>query len=104
MHLLTIPPGACAPRRICTRRHETALYMLSGEAVTFGTVSDLEQPGGHRSRRRAVLHSRPACRICLPISVSTRHAPRSIARTDPNEQESVVLPSGFGCGGADPRS
>ncbi len=87
MHLLTLPPGERGHAHL-HEHHETALYILSGEAetwygenlqeyLTLGTGDFLYIPAnmphlpGNRSQ------STP-CQIV-------------VARTDPNEQESVVL-------------
>jgi len=86
MHLLTIPPGGRA-RAHMHRDHETAIYVLSGEAVTLHG-DRLE----HRTVTRAGdLFYIPAGVPHLPINLSDGPVSAVIARTDPNEQESVVL-------------
>jgi uncharacterized RmlC-like cupin family protein len=87
MHLLTIPPGVSA-RAHLHENHETAIYVLSGVArMRYG--KDLEQelevatgeflyiPAGMPHRPFNPSESEP----CTAV----------LARTDPNEQESVVL-------------
>jgi uncharacterized RmlC-like cupin family protein len=87
MHLLTIPPGVRAKAHLHAD-HETAIYVLSGEAeMWYG--ENLEQyltcgPGD--------LVYIPAGMPHLPGNPSdTETCQAVLARTDPNEQESVVL-------------
>jgi uncharacterized RmlC-like cupin family protein len=86
MHLLTIPPGARAKAHM-HRSHETAIYVLSGEAITLHG-DRLEQ---RTSLRAGDLFYIPAGVPHLPVNVSDKPVSAVIARTDPNEQESVVL-------------
>ena len=86
MHLLTIPPGGRAKAHL-HENHETALYVLDGEAVTL-----------YGERLANCIHSRagdlvyiPAGVPHLPINMSDKPTRAVIARTDPSEQESVVL-------------
>ena len=86
MHLLTIPPGARAKAHL-HESHETAIYVLSGWAVTYY---------GERLEECAELHAGemmyiPAGIAHLPANISDAPCSAVIARTDPNEQESVVL-------------
>jgi len=86
MHLLTIPPGGRAKAHM-HRDHETAIYVLSGEAVTLH---------GDRLDQRTVTRAGdlfyiPAGVPHLPVNLSGEPVSAVIARTDPNEQESVVL-------------
>ncbi len=87
MHLLTIPPGGRA-RPHLHERHETAIYVLSGEA---------EMWYGEGLRERLVVRAGeflyiPAGMPHLPANLSqTEPCTAVLARTDPNEQESVVL-------------
>lgn len=86
MHLLTIPPGGRA-RVHMHRNHETAIYVLSGEAVTLH---------GDRLEQRTVTRAGdffyiPAGVPHLPVNLSGEPVSAVIARTDPSEQESVVL-------------
>lgn len=86
MHLLTIPPGARAKAHL-HENHETALYVLSGEAITlFGPR--LEQ---HMVTKAGDIVYIPAGIPHLPVNLSGAPVSAVIARTDPNEQESVVL-------------
>jgi uncharacterized RmlC-like cupin family protein len=87
LHLVTIPPGGRGHAHV-HGGHETALYVLTGIAKTrFG-------PG---LRRRVTVRARdfhyiPAGVSHLPINVSpTEPFVAVVARTDPREQESVVL-------------
>ncbi len=86
MHLLTIPPGERGKAHM-HENHETAIYVLSGESemwygprlehhVTVGAGEMLYIPAG-------MAH--------LPANASAEPVTAVIARTDPNEQESVVL-------------
>jgi uncharacterized RmlC-like cupin family protein len=86
MHLLTIPPGARTKAHL-HESHETAIYMLSGSADTWY---------GDRLEHHVVLHAGEL--LYIPPEVPHVAANRTdtpctavIARTDPNEQESVVL-------------
>lgn len=86
MHLLTIPPGAKAKAHL-HESHETAIFMLSGSADTWY---------GDRLEQHVVLHAGelmyiPAGVPHLPANRTTTPCTAIIARTDPNEQESVVL-------------
>lgn len=86
MHLLTIPPGGRAKAHK-HETHETAIYMLSGEAHTwFG-----ESLENHVIVRAGEMFYIPAGVPHLPANLSDQPASAVIARTDPNEQESVVL-------------
>lgn len=86
MHLLTIPPGARAKAHL-HESHETAIYMLSGSADTWY---------GDRLEHHVVLHAGelmyiPAGVPHLPANRTNSPCMAVIARTDPKEQESVVL-------------
>jgi uncharacterized RmlC-like cupin family protein len=87
MHLLTLAPGERGHPHL-HEHHETALYVLSGQAevwygeqlqdyLTVGAGDFLYIPAGmpHLPGNRSQTDS------CLTL----------VARTDPNEQESVVL-------------
>ena len=86
MHLLEMPPGAEA-RPHYHEAHETAIFVLEGAAeMRYG--DDLEQ----------VMRTEAGDFVYIPAGVP--HQPYNptgkpvravIARTDPNEQESVVL-------------
>ncbi|TIT50905.1 MAG: cupin domain-containing protein, partial [Mesorhizobium sp.] len=86
MHLLTMPPGARAKAHM-HESHETAIYVLSGEVHTWY---------GDRLEQQIVVKAGdlfyiPAGVPHLPANLSDSPASAVIARTDPNEQESVVL-------------
>ncbi|MEM8760280.1 MAG: cupin domain-containing protein [Pseudomonadota bacterium] len=86
MHLLTIPAGARAKAHLHAA-HETAIYTLEGEVVMWWGP-ELE----HRMDTKAGdLVYIPAGMPHLPANLSDREAKAVIARTDPNEQESVEL-------------
>jgi uncharacterized RmlC-like cupin family protein len=86
MHLLTIPPGGRA-RAHLHAAHETAIYVLSGEAEMHWGAG-LER---HMVLRAGDLVYIPAGVPHLPLNRSAEPVSAVIARTDPNEQESVVL-------------
>jgi uncharacterized RmlC-like cupin family protein len=87
MQLVTIPPGGRA-RAHKHSTHETAIYALSGESGVWH---------GERLEHHAIV--KPGDFFYIPADVP--HLPYNpsrtetvvavIARTDPNEQESVVL-------------
>jgi uncharacterized RmlC-like cupin family protein len=86
MHLLEMPPGAKA-RPHYHEKHESAIFVLEGEAAMR-----------HGSRLAEVMHVKAGDFVYIPAGVP--HQPFNptdkpvkavIARTDPNEQESVVL-------------
>ncbi len=87
MHLLTIPPGGRAKAHLHAN-HETAIYSLQGTAeMWYGE--------GLRERLTATAGEFiyiPAGMPHLPANPSaTELAVAVLARTDPNEQESVEL-------------
>jgi uncharacterized RmlC-like cupin family protein len=86
MHLLTMPPGARAKAHM-HESHETAIYVLSGEVHTW-YGDRLEQ---QTVAKAGDLFYIPAGVPHLPANLSDSPASAIIARTDPNEQESVVL-------------
>jgi uncharacterized RmlC-like cupin family protein len=86
MHLLTIPPGVRAKAHM-HQNHETAIYALSGSVHAWY---------GDRLEEHVVLNAGelmyiPAGVPHLPANLSDAPFTAVIARTDPNEQESVVL-------------
>ncbi len=86
MHLLTIPAGGRAKAHLHAE-HETAIYAVSGETQCwFG--EQLEQ---HVVVRQGEMFYIPAGVPHLPANLSDTAATVVIARTDPNEKESVVL-------------
>jgi uncharacterized RmlC-like cupin family protein len=87
MHVIAIPPGGRA-RAHLHAHHESAVYMAQGEVVCW--YGDRLQ---HRfTVRQGEMAYIPAGVPHLPINAS-EHEPVMciVARTDPNEQESVVL-------------
>ena len=87
MHLLTIPPrGKAKAHR--HEHHETAIYMLSGDAeVWYG-----DNLSEHMTVHAGEFVYIPAGTPHLPTNPSqTESCTAVIARTDPHEQESVVL-------------
>ena len=87
MHMLTIPPGGRANAHL-HEGHETAIYILSGtsemwygedlrEHLILGASDFLYIPAGVPHLPANASDSEP----CVAV----------LARTDPNEQESVVL-------------
>ncbi len=87
MQLLTVPPGARAKAHK-HEAHETAIYMLSGEAgMHYG-----DQLEHHLVSRAGDFVYIPANVPHLPYNMSqTEACVAVISRTDSNEQESVVL-------------
>lgn len=87
MHLLRIPPGGRARAHVHAN-HESVIYLISGETTVLhgkGLRHRLEMRAGD------FLYI-PANVPHLPINPSeTEVAVAVLARTDPNEQESVVL-------------
>jgi uncharacterized RmlC-like cupin family protein len=86
LHLLEMPPGVSA-RPHLHEAHETAILMLSGRArmrYGDGLAEELEvQAGDFLYIPPGVPHQ--------PFNAADEPARAVIARTDPNEQESVVL-------------
>jgi uncharacterized RmlC-like cupin family protein len=87
MQLVTIPPGGRA-RAHKHATHETAIYALTGESGVWH---------GEHLEHHTIVHPGdffyiPADVPHLPYNPSTTETVTAvIARTDPNEQESVVL-------------
>jgi len=86
MHLLTIPPGGRAKAHL-HESHETAIYVLTGEVITL--FGDRLQHRIHTKSGDLVYI--PAGVPHLPINLGDEPTSAVIARSDPNEQESVVL-------------
>ncbi|MEL6419431.1 MAG: cupin domain-containing protein [Pseudomonadota bacterium] len=86
MHLLTVPPGGRAKAHKHAT-HETAIYIISGHAKMYwgDSLEHLMEtsPGD--------LIYIPADVPHLPLNDGSVEAVAVIARTDPHEQESVVL-------------
>jgi len=87
LQILTIPAGARAKAHK-HEDHETAIYILSGKAGTwFG-----ERLEEYFTSEAGDFVYIPAGMLHLPYNLSdTESCVAVIARTDPNEQESVVL-------------
>ncbi len=87
MHMLTIPPGGRAKPHL-HEAHETTIYVISGQAGMWygeGLQKYLEMQAGE------FLYI-PAGMPHLPANLSdSEPCVAVLARTDPNEQESVVL-------------
>jgi uncharacterized RmlC-like cupin family protein len=86
MHLLRIPPGGRAKAHK-HEAHETAIYLISGE---------VEVLHGEGLRERTTMREGdflyiPAGVPHLPINAGSVEAVGVLSRTDPFEQESVVL-------------
>lgn len=86
MHMLVIPPGAKAKPHY-HENHETAIYQLEG-VTEFHHGPNLEftsrvEAGDYVYIPAGVPHQ--------PYNPGDKPAKALIARTDPNEQESVVL-------------
>jgi len=86
MHLLRIPPGGRAKAHK-HENHETAIYVLSGESHTWYG----ERLEHHVVVSAGEMYYIPAGMPHLPANLSDRECVAIISRTDPNEQESVVL-------------
>ncbi len=86
MHTLRIPPGGRA-RPHLHASHETAIYLVAG------TVTVLHGPGLEFSTQMEAgdFMYIPADCPHLPINTGDTEAFGVLARTDPNEQESVLL-------------
>jgi uncharacterized RmlC-like cupin family protein len=87
MHLVTIPPGGRANAHLHAA-HETAIYVVRGTAeMWFG-----ENLAEYLTVRAGDYLYIPADMPHLPANPSaTEPCVAVVARTDPNEQESVVL-------------
>ena len=86
MHMLRMPPGARAKAHL-HEAHETAIYVISGRAAMW-YGERLEQ---HLEVGAGEYLYIPAGVPHLPYNPGPAEAVAVLARTDPNEQESVVL-------------
>ncbi|MCA9925992.1 MAG: cupin domain-containing protein [Anaerolineales bacterium] len=86
MHLLTIPPGQRAKAHL-HERHETAIYVIQGKAAMW-YGENLQE---HLEVKAGEFLYIPAGMPHLPYNPFDEPATAVLARTDPNEQESVVL-------------
>jgi len=87
MHLLTIPPRGQAKPHL-HENHETAIYVISGEAeMRYG-----EGLARQSSVKAGDFLYIPAGMPHMPYNASEKEPCVAVlARTDPNEQESVVV-------------
>jgi uncharacterized RmlC-like cupin family protein len=87
LHVLVIPPGGRAVAHL-HENHESAIYLIEGEAeIWWG-----DRLAEHGVMRAGDFMYIPAGIPHLPANRSATHEARAVvARTDPNEQESVVL-------------
>ncbi len=86
MHLLTIQPGQRAKAHL-HENHETAIYVIDGVSeMWYG-----ENLSKHMVIKAGEYLYIPAGMPHLPFNASDAPCTAVIARTDPNEQESVVL-------------
>lgn len=86
MHLLTIPPGGRAKAHKHDS-HETAIYIIEGESqMWYGETLETKL-----TVKAGDLLYIPADMPHLPTNESDKPCTAVIARTDPNEQESVTL-------------
>ena len=86
MHMLRMPPGARAHAHLHAD-HETAIYLLAGK-VEMWYGAELEE---HMVMQAGEFLYIPAGVPHLPYNPYDAEAVAVLARTDPNEQESVVL-------------
>lgn len=86
MHLLTLPPGARANAHL-HETHETTIYIISGETEMYYGDGLKE----HLVVKAGELLYIPANTPHLPMNTSNEPCTCVLARTDPSEQESVVL-------------
>lgn len=86
MHLLEMPPGATAKPHF-HEAHETAIFMLEG-TVEFRHGRNLEHVDRVEAGDFVYI---PAGIPHQPYNPTDKVARAVISRTDPNEQESVVL-------------
>ena len=86
MHLLTIPPGGRAKAHKHAT-HETAIFVLSGASVMFWG----QQLENRMEARAGDMVFIPADVPHLPLNPYDTPCSAVIARTDPHEQESVML-------------
>ena len=85
MHLLKLPPGAKAKAHL-HENHETAIYVIKGEGqMWYG-----DNLSEHMIIREGELLYIPAGVPHCPANLSDSEVVAVLARTDPNEQESVL--------------
>ena len=86
MHMLTMPPGARA-RAHLHQNHETAIYVINGQAAMWYGAELAE----HLVVAAGEFLYIPAGVPPLPYNPFEKPCTAVLSRTDPNEQESVVL-------------
>jgi uncharacterized RmlC-like cupin family protein len=87
MALLDLPPGARAHAHL-HESHETAIYVMSGSGEMF-FGEDLKERMSFKAGDFIYI---PAGMPHLPLNASaSEHCVAIVSRTDPNEQESVVV-------------
>jgi uncharacterized RmlC-like cupin family protein len=86
MHMLTMPPGARA-RAHLHENHETAIYVISGQAAMWYGA----ELADHLVVAAGEMLYIPAGVPHLPYNPFEQPCTVVLSRTDPNEQESVVL-------------
>ncbi|MBY8974786.1 cupin domain-containing protein [Rhodobacteraceae bacterium NNCM2] len=86
MHLLTVPGHSRAKAHL-HESHETAIYTISGEVVLWWG----ERLENRMDTGAGDLVYIPAGVPHLPMNITDDPAVLVLSRTDPNEQESVVL-------------
>jgi uncharacterized RmlC-like cupin family protein len=87
LHVLVLPPGGRAVPHL-HENHESAIYLIEGEAEVWWGEGLAE----HGTMDAGDFMYIPPGVPHLPVNRSTtREARAVVARTDPNEQESVVL-------------
>lgn len=85
MHMVTIPPGAKANAHY-HESHETAIYVIKGEGqMWYG-----ENLSEHMIIKEGEFLYIPAGVPHCPANLSDSEVIAVLARTDPNEQESVI--------------
>jgi uncharacterized RmlC-like cupin family protein len=87
MHTLSIPPGGRGRAHVHAG-HESAIYLISGDVDVWHGEAFTERS----SMRPGDFIYIPAGVPHLPVNTSSSETAFAVlARTDPNEQESVVL-------------
>jgi uncharacterized RmlC-like cupin family protein len=87
MHLITVPPGKYGTPHV-HHQHETAIYALEGR-VRMWSGEMLENELDFSAGQFLYI---PASMVHVPVNLSPVEPFRAVmARTDPHEQESVVL-------------
>ena len=86
MHMLKLPPGARAKAHL-HENHETAIYVIKGEGKMWYGENLSEVLTVREGEYLYIPAGMPHC----PANVSDEEVIAILARTDPNEQESVVL-------------